>query len=298
MTEKTLRGSLYALTAAVALYLVITLAGDRDAGQNAGDGGLADALDGIDRAEATLAEIAGPSDTVRLAREGDAWTVNGFTADSAAVERFLRALDETEATSVASTNPDNHARLGVDADSAWTLSIGDGPAILLGKPGARYRTAFARMPDSDVTSLLTGDLRSAAARPLSDWRDKTVLRADTALIAAVRVTRDGATTTYERGDSVWTAAGREVEDATIRGILQELAHLRASGFAPSDSEMPERPDRAVRVFDAEGAEIASLSLVEGDGDFHVATPASPYVFVVAAFRANRVTPALPGDEGG
>lgn len=298
MTEKTLRGSLYALAGAVALYLVIALAGGRGGGRSAGSGGLADVLGGIDRAEVTLAEIAGPSDTIRLAREGDAWTANGFTADSAAVERFLRALDETEATSVASTNPDNHARLGVDADSAWTLSVGDGPAILLGKSGARYRTAFARMPESDVTSLLAGDLRSAAARPLVDWRDKTVLRADTALVASVRVTRDGATTTYERGDSAWTADGAEAGDAVVRGILQELAHLRANGFAPADSEMPEQPDRTVEAFDAEGAEIASLSLVDDDGTFRVSTPASPYVFEVAAFRANRISPAPPDEEGG
>ncbi len=300
MTERTLRRSLYALVGAVALYLVVALAGGQGGGgaSASGSAALADALEGIDRDEVSLAEIAGPADTVRLEREDGAWTANGFTADSAAVERFLRALDETEVGSVASTNPANHARLGVDADSAWTLSVGDGPSVLLGKPGTRYRTAFARMPGEDVTSLLAGDLRSATARSLSDWRDKTVLRTDTALVATVRVTRDGVATTYERGDSVWTTDGAEVEAATMRGILQEMAHLRATSFAPPDDEMPALPDRAVQAFDAEGTEIASLAIADDDGTFRVATPASPYVFVVAAFRANRIAPAAPDEEEG
>ncbi len=297
MTEKTLRGSLYALVGVAALYVVITLSGGRGGDGPSGSSRLAEALEDIDRAEVGRADVEGPSDTVRLAREGDAWVVNGFPADSAAVERFLRALDETSVSSVASTNADNHARLGVDADSAWTLSVDGAPPILLGKSGARYRTAFARMPGEDVVSLLSGDLRSAAARPLLDWRDKTILRVDTAAAAAIRITRDGGRTDYERGDSAWTAGGAMAEDATIRGILQELAHLRASRFAPPDYEMPASPERAVQVLDAEGAEIASLSLAEADGDFHVVTPASPYVFVVAAFRANRVAPGPPDEEG-
>lgn len=295
MTEKTLRRSLYGLAGAAALYVVITLAGGRGGGPS-GSGQLAGALADIDPAAVAQAVLAGPEDTIRLTRADDGWQVNGFPADSVAVDRFLRALEETSVSSVASTNPANHPRLGVDADSAWTLSVDDGPPILLGKAGARYRTAFARMPDEDLVSLLAGDLRSASARPLRDWRDKTILRLDTASAATIRVTRDGASTVYERGDSAWTAGGDAVEDATMRGILQELAHLRANSFAPADREMPENPNRQVQVMDAEGAEIGALALAEADGDFHVSTPASPYVFVVPAFRANRLSPAPPGAE--
>lgn len=295
MTEKTLRRSLYGLAGAAALYVAITLAGERGGGPS-GSGQLTGALEGIDPAAVARVVLEGPEDTIRLARADDDWTVNGFPADSVAVNRFLRALEETSVSSVASTNPANHARLGVDADSAWTLSVDDQPPILLGKAGSRYRTAFARMPREDLVSLLSGDLRSAAARSLPDWRDKTIMRLDTASAATIRVRRDDATTVYERGDSAWTADGAAVEDATIRAILQELAHLRANGFAPADSEMPESPERTLQVLDAEGAELGGLALAEADGDFHVSTPASPYVFVVPAFRANRLSPAPPGAE--
>ena len=310
MSEKTLRACLYFLGAVTVLYFVITLAGGGSGGASAGGSGLAAAFEGIDGETLTGVDLIGPRETIRLERAGDDWTVNGFEADSGAVARFLRALDEVEVGPVAAANPANHERLGVSTDSAWTLTTDGGTTVLLGKTGNRFRTAYARLPDADQVSLIEGDLRAAAARPLFDWRDKVILSADTAAIASIHVARDGETVIYERGDSSWTVGGDGVEaddaeagsdgaeaDATtVRNMLQEIAGLRASGFAPQDAEMPEEPDRTVLALDADGNEVASLSLAEQEGNFRVSASASPYIFEVPTFRADRVAPAPPDDS--
>ena len=293
MSEKTLRASLYFLGSVTVLYLLITLAGGR--GAPAGDAGLAAAFDGIDGESLTRAELAGPRDTIRLEKDGDHWTVNGFEADSSAVNRFLRAVGEVEVASVAATNPANHGRLGVTADSAWAITAGD-VTVLLGKTGNRFRTAYARLPDADQVGVIEGDLRAAAARPLFDWRNKLILRTDTASVAGIRVARDGESVLYERQDSSWTADGAEADGTTVRNILQELAGLRASGFAPQDAEMPAEPDRTLQAMDAAGNEVASLSLAEQEGNFRVTSSASAYVFEVPTFRADRIAPAPPNDS--
>ena len=302
MSEKTLRASLYFLASVTALYVVATLVGG-GGGSATDDSALAAAFEGMDGETLTRADLTGPRDTIRLERTGDDWTVNGFQADSGAVARFLRALDEVTVGSVAATNPANHARLGVTTDSAWAVTTDGGTTVLLGKPGNRFRTAYARLPDSDRVSLIEGDLRAAAARPLFDWRDKMILRADTAAISSIRVTRYGETVTYERQDSSWTIGGgdagaddAEADATTVRNMLQELAGLRASGFAPQDADMPEESDRMVLALDGDGNEVAFLSLAEQEGNFLVSTPASPYIFQVPAFRADRIAPAPPGDS--
>ena len=301
MSEKTLRASLYFLGAVTALYVVATLVGG--GGGSADDAALAAAFEGMDGETLTRADLTGPRDTIRLERTGDDWAVNGFQADSGAVARFLRAMDEVTVGPVAATNPANHARLGVTTDSAWAVTTDGGPTVLLGKAGNRFRTAYARLPDADRVSLIEGDLRAAAARPLFDWRDKVVLRADTAAVASIRVTRDGESQLYQRQDSSWTMGGggagaddAEADATTVRNMLQELAGLRASGFAPQDAEMPEESDRMVLALDADGNEVASLSLAEQEGNFLVSTPASPYIFQVPAFRADRIAPAPPDDS--
>jgi hypothetical protein len=249
----------------------------------------------MDGESLSAVEIAGPADTIRLERGGDAWTVNGFQADSSAVARFLRAIDEVEVAAVVATNPANHARLGVAADSAWALTADGSGTVLLGKAGNRFRTSYARLPDTDRVSLIEGDLRSAAARPLFDWRNKVVLQADTAAVASIHVTRDGLEVVYERRDSTWTTGDEEADATTVRNILQELAGLRASGFAPQDAEMPDEADRLVRAMDAEGNEIAAVTLVEEETNFRVSTPASPHIFEIPSFRADRIAPAPPDD---
>lgn len=301
MSEKTLRMSLYFLASVGVVYGLSVVLGGRIGGDpSGGDPGLAAVLDGIDPVLVSSVAITGPQDTIRLLREGTDWTVNGFEADSGAVSRLLRALEETEVASVAATNPTNHARLGLDADSAWTLVLDDDAHMLLGKAGTRFRTAYARLPGEDVASMIQGDLRSAAARSLLDWRDKIALRADTGAVVSIRVTRDGGETHYERRDSTWVVGDEEADATTVRNILQELSGLRATGFAPEDEAAPNEADadRSVRATNAEGEEVASLFLTEQEGSFRVATPASPYVFEVPTYRADRVAPAPPDDDGG
>ena len=296
MSEKTLRMSLYCLVAVTVLYLGVTMMRGGGNGAQATDQALQDAFAELGRVSHTHFEIAGPRETIVLDKADGAWTVNGFEADSGAVARFLRAVEEVEIAAVAATNPNNHGRLGVSADSAWSLGTGGGPAVLLGKTGNRFRTAYARLPDADLVSLIEGDLRSAAARPVLDWRNKVILQTDTAIVASIRVARDGRTVLYERQDSSWTADGGEADAVTVRNILQELANLRASGFAPDDAGMPAEPERSVQAADANGNELASVTLADGDGNVLVLSAGSPYIFEVPTFRADRIAPAPP-DEG-
>ena len=296
MSERTLRISLYCLGALTVLYAGTMLLRGGGNGAEASDAALAEAFAELARVSHTSFQIVGPRDTILLEKDADSWTVNGFDADSGAVARFLRAVEEVEIGSVAAANPANHGRLGVNVDSAWALAAGEGPVVLLGKTGNRFRTAYARVPDADRVSVIEGDLRSAAARPVLDWRNKVILRTDTAMVASIHVTQGGETVVYERQDSSWTEGGAEADATTVRNILQELANMRASGFAPEDAEMPDEPERMVVAADVEGNELAVLSLTEGDGNFRVSSTDSPYVFEIPTFRANRVAPASP-DEG-
>lgn len=293
MSEKTLRACIYSLVAVGALYLVVALVRRGGDGARTVDEGLATALAEIGAGTHERFVIEGPDGPLRLELNAGAWTVNGFEVDSSAVDRLIRAIDGTEVGGVAGTNPANHPRFGLTADSAWSFAAGDATPILLGKNGPRFRTAYARLPGGDLVSLIEGDLRSAAARPLADWRNKVVLRADTGAVARIEVSHAGVSQVYERQDSAWTLDGDDAEAATVRGILQELASLRATGFAPEDAEMPETADRSVVATDADGNEVASVHMAEREGNFWLQSPASPYIFEIPIFRANRLAPGAP-----
>ncbi len=296
MSEKTLKQAIYFLAAVTALYLLTTLLNQGGSSASPGDASNLAAVLSVQEDAVDRIVVSGPQRRHTLERGADGWTVDGFEADSTAISRFWEALAGSEVGQVAATNPANHARLGVTADSAWNLSLGDA-SILLGHAGPQFGTAYARLPDEETVYLLRGDLRSAATRPLIDWRDKLVLAVDTSAVAAVEVTSGGETRRWERADTLWTVGGDPADETAVRNLLQELAGLRATGFAADSVTMKADPDRHVRVLDAQGRELGTLALDEGDGNLRAFSDQSPYVFEVPSWRADRVAPIDSDDEG-
>lgn len=299
MSNKTLRASLYFLGAVTALYLLVTMLRNRGEGVTEANSGLAAALASIDGQELTRIQFTNPRDTFVLQKEGDTWTVNGLQTDTAVVHRLLRALDDVEVQEVASTNPANHESLDISPDSAREMVTDGGVTILFGKHTPRTRTGYARLPGSDTVHVIHGDLRFSVGRSLFEWRNKVMLRVDSAAVAMLRVMRDGTTTEYERRDSTWTVNGVEADSSTvrnaIRNMLQELREVRASGFEP-DYEMPEVPDRSIQALDADGHELASMLLMQEPGNWVVSSPATPYIFELPKFRGDRIAPEPPGES--
>lgn len=298
MSNKTLRASLYFLGAVTVLYLLVTMA--KGGEQEVPDSGLSQALAQIRSAPLTRVHFTSPRADIVLEKEGEAWTVNGFETDSTFINRFLRAVDSARVGNVAATNPDSHVSMGMTADSAREMVTNGGVTILFGKHAPISRTGYARLPGSDTVHLVHGDLRYAVGRNEFHWRNKLMLQADTSAVATIRVTRDGATTVYERRDSTWMVNGEEAEPSTvrnaIRNMLQELANMRASGFEP-DYEMPQEPDRAVLALDAAGNELASLRVMQEPGNWVVSSSSTPLIFEIPKFRGDRIAPEPPGDDG-
>lgn len=298
MSRRTLRTSLYFLGAVTALYLAVTLS--RGGAEQIPESGLAAALAAIDGQQLTRVEFTSPRGYIRLVKEGDAWTANGYPADTSAIHRLLRAIDSARVQEVAATNPANHESMGMSVDSARELVTDAGMTILFGKHAGRSRTGYARLPGSDTVHVVHGDLRYTVGRNLFDFRNKVMLRVDTSAVATLRTTRDGTTTVYERSGSTWTVGGEEADPGTvrseIRNILRSLDDLRATGFQPEDVEMPDGPERSLVALDADGNELASVVMVEGKGRWVTTSPATPYVFHVPSFRADWLAPEPPGEN--
>ncbi len=295
MSEKMLKAVFGTLAGLVIVYALVSFM-TRPGGSSPGGGGVASALEGLDDRSVQSVRIAGPSDTIVLERQATEWTVNGFRADSAAVARLWTALAETRVGSLAASNPDNHERLGVAGPEVWSVSFATGEderrEILIGKTGPAFRTAYVRLPGEEAVYSVEGDLRGALTRTLVDWRDKVIVRADTAAVRTIVVERDGSATTLVRGDSAWTLGegGEAADGTTAEAVLRELADLRGTGFPP-DGPFPEEGRRRVVALGADGDTLASVELAPIEGSFRVRTREGGTVFELSSFRADRIAPA-------
>ena len=295
MSEQTLKQVFGALGILVVLWLGSVLLSVRRGGGWASDGGVASLLEGLDETTVSAVRIVGPDQTMTLQRNGGAWTVNGNPADSSTMTRFWNALVRPEVGRVVANNPSNHERMGLSASTAWsvdfTLVDGGMVSVLVGKTGPIFPSGYVRLPDQDAVVVVSGDFRPTVVLSVTQWRDKTILRVDTAAVARVVLETDEGIHVAERADDTWSVDGEPGNVNRMRVVLDELANLVGLGFVEDGEVFEENPWRVIAL-GAEGDTLGIVLITGESGTRHARTPGSAIVFEIPSFRADRITPAI------
>lgn len=297
MSERTLKQLVGALAVVAGLWLVASLV--------TGGGGAIDAptalsetFDGVDATSVTAVRFIQPEDTVELRPDAGRWRVNGWQADSGNVARFFAAIAETSVTDLMATNPANHDRMGVSADSARTLEIdidGATRSLVVGHEGPRFSTAYARLPGEDEVYLLEGGIRAHLVRGLDDWRNRRVVAIDTSAVTRITVRRDDDVFTLLRGDSAWTFDdGGEAVSRQVQSILSELGGaLVGSGIVSEEDSIFALPVGSSTVAYSESGDVlAEVTLGSGTGERWATAAGDSVRYRIASFRADLITPTL------
>jgi Domain of unknown function (DUF4340) len=294
VNERALKQLVGALVVAVALWAIASFFSG-GGGSIVVSGEITNFFERVGGSSVDAIRITGRNGPVELVRVGDDWTVNGFPADSGAISRLLDVLPKLEVRDLVATNPDNHDRMGVAADSAMTVDFeigGVSRSILVGKQGRRFATSYVRLPGADEVYLLDGDLRAQAARRLDDWRNRRMVSLDSAAVGRIAVERDGDAYTLVRGDSTWTfEEGGAASAVAVKGILTELSNLVASGFLAAGDSIAELEQGARTIaYSGTGEVLADVAIGSGSGDRWARTTTDDYVYRVSSFRVGRVAP--------
>lgn len=296
MSERALKQLVGALALVAALWLVVTLISRSGGGAIEAPAALGDVFDGVDATSATAVRLIGTDDSIELRPENGAWKVNGFRADSGAVARLFQVLEDVTVGDLVATNPANHDRMGVSADSASTVEIdigGQTRTILVGKAGPRPSTAYARLPGEDDVYLLEGNVRSPLTRSLVDWRNRRVVAIDTSRVARVHVQRDADDYTLVRGDSAWTFEdGSAADSSQVHSLLSELGGSAvASTVLANDDSLAVLPPGGSTVAYSQGGDVLTeITVGSGDGDRWAMAAGDSVRYRIARFRVDLITP--------
>lgn len=302
MSERALKALAVAVVSLGLIWFAVSFLPGGGGGTAGPMGALATFFDGVTPESVSDLRIQGPegSEEVGLRRESGEWRVNGFRADSGTVARFWEALQSAEVGDLVASNPGNHARMGVSADSAWRmdLELAGGPrSILVGSPGSRFGSAFVRLPDEDQVYLLTGNLRSQVTRTLDDWRNKRVASVDTTAVWRIEVERDEGGFLLERADSLWALEdGTDASLSSVRGILGEMARLDATGFHEEGDSLPPL-EATIRAVGQGGEVYLTLEIGSGEGDRWARAAGDSITYRLPSWRVSRILPDLESVRG-
>jgi hypothetical protein len=299
MTDRTLKRLLGALGAVAAVWLIVFFVADRNGGeQEEITGPIVAFFEGADSASLAAVRFMRMLDTLELRNVGGRWEANGFRTDSGSISRFFQTLGNTEVSSVAATNPSNHARMGLDADTAAAMELEQNGAtrrILIGVDGPRAATFYARLPDEDEVYLLDSGIRSYVFRQLDDWRNRRMLTIDTARVRRITVERDGQSATLVRTDAAWTFANGDAANArTVQNLINEMGSgVVASRFvAPTDSIGMLPAAGTTVAYDEAGTQIAAVTVGAGTGDRWGMAAGDSVRYRLPPFRVDLIVPRV------
>jgi hypothetical protein len=299
MTARTLKQLLGALGAVAAVWLVVFLVSGRGGGEAEEiTGPIATFFEGADSAGLSAVHFSRNFGTLDLRNVGGRWEADGFKTDSGSISRFFQTLSRSEVSSVAATNPANHGRMGVGADSAAYIELEQGGStrrLLVGVDGPRTATFYARLPDEDVVYLLDSGVRSYVFRQLDDWRNRKMLAIDTALVRRIVVERDGQSATVVRADSGWTfQSGSPADGQAVKYILDQLGGgLVASRFVADTDSIGMLPAAGSTVaYDGSGAQLAAVTVGGGSGDRWGMAAGDSVRYRLPPFRVDLIVPTI------
>lgn len=303
MSEKTLKRIVIVVALLVVGYGLATIA--RTGPGTGGDGGadteLARLLSGLEPGSVQEVLLVDGGDTIRLAREGNRWEVDGFRADSGRVARFWSALTEQETGNPVARNPANHARLGVTEDQAGSIVLrteaGERHEILLGDSGPTYPSVYVRLAGADAVHLLESSLAVSAGQSLTTWRDHTIVRVDTSRVRAVEVTVPDDAYTVAREDGGWAVDDNAADPTQARNLLGGLNRVLASDFYDAEEAWPESvagegvEERRIVALSPEGDTLAALTVRgSSQSEYAARSPGDSTVYEIASFDIGRLFP--------
>lgn len=268
--------------------------------------------------------------TVELRRSGGEWSVAPadtsatYPASAQSVRRTFETLTSLQVNAVATRQPDNHPRYGVDT-TGTTVSMLDADGTTLGQlivgrtqmqkptpsgqgqnPMQQMRRrrgmtpiTYVRSPDQPDVFSVEQALGSVVNRGVEGWRDKTIWTVDRSQIQRIdfsypadssfsmeRSVQTDTTAGAAASAGTWISDGDTLATSETSSMLRMLSSPGADGFAEGTSpDALGNPLYTIQLQLADGASRALHFHPSNDGENYLVTADGyPYVARVQADR--------------
>jgi hypothetical protein len=199
---------------------------------------------GLDVQAVRSVTVTRPAETFTLSRAGDGtWRVGDeqYRADAGEMERLLEGLAEITREAVASRTTGKRELFGLGEKEGVEVILADsGGAVLadfsVGRRGPDPFTGYLQVRGAGEILLVSTDLSGVFARPVSGWRNRTIVAVDVEAVDSVTVRSSGGKVTMEKGETgAWVINGSPADAKAVSGYLDRIARMKASDFAAEDA---------------------------------------------------------------
>jgi hypothetical protein len=243
----------------------------------------------VDSSVVDRISIVTQTETVTLERRGTEWQLTvpvAYRADQSAVTDMIHQAKQLTVKSVVSNRPEKQSIFRVDSTGTIVRFFAAGNEVagfVVGKMGASYRETYARKLSTNDVVLVDGAPGMSFSKMVKDWRDKSILTLNVALINNIVFQYGDTTFTLSRPDSVWKIGTTNAKPEAVQALVNALAAFRADDFM---DVMEETPKSTTQI--TVGGEQVRFAFSKNAGKYFVQTSRSAQWFAVESWNAANV----------
>lgn len=221
----------------------------------------------------------------------DVWYVNEYKADGDVVNEFLTNIVNLSVGDLISESESDITEFWVDdANGIFVKAFQRGKKtkeFIIGKTAHNFDTCYFRFPEEKKIYLCYNIQRFIFERGVDDWRDKTILNLNRAMIEEIKIVSKDKVVLTQREEGKWFISKplpeKEIEASKIENFLNALLVLRADGFIRESKNIDfSKPDLKIEVKLKTGEE--KISLKSFAGDYAVLREGDEYIYRVYKYK--------------
>jgi hypothetical protein len=280
----------YALLALLGVLIILAYVVMQKPGERSSSGENGEVLVTVDSLAIDRIEIKSSAANVVLQKKGVEWFVESpvsYKADQSNVATLIHSSKALHVSNVVSNKPDKYSVFQVDSTGTLVKMYQNGAekaSFILGKSGSSYAELYARRTSSTEVALVNGASSYVFARPVKDWRDRTLLSVSRDQIKEIRYQYGDTTFVLAFKDSAWTIGKDSTQDGVVTTLLSSLSNIVADDFVDTLAKPASRP--AAQISFA-GTQL-TFFYVKGSEKYFVQSSASPQWFELQSWHANQL----------
>jgi hypothetical protein len=208
--------------------------------------------------DVTEVAITRSGETLRARREGEGWELLEplkARGNRGQIDEVVTTITTAKMDREIAASPPSLAEFGLDKPAAEvTLSLKDGKQVglALGAKGPTGVWVYAREKDKPGVFVVGESVLRDATRPVSELRDRTLVRVDRRDVSAIEIATRDASMTVESAEGKWKLTrpvALPADAETINEFLDKLAGAQIKEFAAEapPSLQPYGLDRPTKV---------------------------------------------------
>jgi hypothetical protein len=280
----------YALLGVLVLLVVLAYVVMQKPGERSSSGESGEMLLSVDSLAVDRIEIKSPATNIVLQKKGVEWFVESpvsYKADQSNVASLIHSSKTLQVSSIISNKPDKHSVFQVDSTGTLVKMFQNGAekaSFILGKSGSSYTEMYARRTASNDVALVNGASSYVFARPLKEWRDRTILSLPREQIKEIRYQYGDTTFVLAFKDSAWTIGKDSTQEGVVSSLLSSLSNIVTDDFVDTLTPPLAKPTAQISFA---GTQL-TFFYVKGSEKYLVQSSASPQWFEMQTWHANQL----------